>query len=536
MRKIKNYWILSIISAIFFVLGWPTFGHPIFLFFIFVPLFFIEEQINCDNKKNKYLRVWGYSYFIFFLWNLSTTWWLINASLAGMLIANIFNSLFLSLVFLSFHWSKSKLTLKGAYVFFISAWICFEKLHLNWSISWPWLNLGNGFSEYIYWIQWYEYTGTFGGTLWILILNIGIYGTFKNLNKKSNIRSVLINFFKWIILIVLPVLISLIIYVNLEETKEKINVLAVQPNIDPYDEKYLYSNFQFLEKIIKQTNEYKNQNIDFIVLPETYFANGFGERLIDFEINELNLKLKNFISEFNETQLISGIQFFNTYNNFNKTATSNKIRNNVWADFYNSAIAVSKNQMTDYYHKSKLVVGVETLPYNKLIMPILGEYMINLGGTVSSRVTQKNRSIFKHPIKNINAAPVICYESIYGDFNTEYVRLGADFFAVISNDAWWDNTPGHKQLLSITRLRSIENRRSTVRSANTGISALINEKGEYIKLLNYGTKGSLLGEVPIIKSITFYTKYGDLIARVSILIFVLYFLMAVTGRYKAKNQ
>ena len=114
--------------------------------------------------------------------------------------------------------------------------------------------------------------------------------------------------------------------------------------------------------------------------------------------------------------------------------------------------------------------------------------------------------------------------------------VGADFFAVISNDAWWDNTPGHKQLLSITRLRSIENRRSTVRSANTGISALINEKGEYIKLLNYGTKGALLGEVPIIKSFTFYTKYGDLIARVSILIFVLYFLMAVTGRYKPKNQ
>ncbi|MAD12912.1 MAG: apolipoprotein N-acyltransferase, partial [Flavobacteriaceae bacterium] len=68
---------------------------------------------------------------------------------------------------------------------------------------------------------------------------------------------------------------------------------------------------------------------------------------------------------------------------------SNKIRNNVWADFYNSAISVSKNQITDYYHKSKLVVGAETLPYNEILMPVIGEFMIDLGGTVSSRVTQK---------------------------------------------------------------------------------------------------------------------------------------------------
>ena len=180
-----------------------------------------------------------------------------------------------------------------------------------------------------------------------------------------------------------------------------------------------------------------------------------------------------------------------------------------------------------------MVVGVETLPYSDFIMPLFGEYMINLGGTISNRVIQKNRSIFKHPYKGIIAAPVICYESIYGEFNTEFVRLGADFFAIISNDAWWGDTPGHKQLLSITRLRAIENRRAIARSANTGISALINEKGEYIKTLKYGVKGSILGEIPVVKKITFYTKYGDFIARICFLTLILYFLMAFSGRYKS---
>lgn len=532
MNMIKNSWQLSLISALLFFVGWPTSGHPIFLFFIFIPLFFIEEKINSDNKRYKALRVWGFSYLTFLLWNLTTTWWLINASLSGMLIANIFNSLFFSILFLSYHWSKKRLPNKGAYAFLASIWISFEKLHLNWDISWPWLNLGNGFSEHIYWIQWYEYTGVFGGSLWIIIVNIGLYEVLKTLKGKYSLKNIFRQSFKWILAIAFPILISLIIYINIDVSKDKIKILSLQPNIDPYEEKYLYSNIQFLEKLIEQIKNFKDENIDYIIVPETYFSNGFGERLDNFELSDLNTKIKKSLKGFEKTQLITGIQFFNTYSDINHTKTSNKIRNNLWADFYNSAIALSINRNTAFYHKSKLVVGVETLPYSDLLMPIFGKYMIDLGGTVSNRVVQKNRSIFSHPYKNIKAAPVICYESIYGEFNTEYIRLGADFFAVISNDAWWGNTPGHEQLISITRLRAIENRRSIARSANTGISALINEKGEYIKTIPYGSKGVIQGEITIVKSITFYTKYGDFIARICILTLILYFLIAISGRYK----
>jgi len=534
MIKIKSPWSLSIISALLFLVGWPVWGHPILLFFIFIPLFFIEKKINLSSDRNKALKIWAFSYLTFLLWNLVSTWWLINASLSGMLIANIFNSLFFSILFLSFHWSKKRLPIRGAYVFFISIWISFEKLHLSWDLSWPWLTLGNGFSEQIYWIQWYEFTGVFGGSLWILIINIGLFEVFKNIQVDYKFTDVLKKSIKWIFLIVIPVLISLIIYINIDESQEKIKVLSIQPNIDPYEEKYLYSNIQFLEKLIEQIKDYKGQEIDYIISPETYFANGFGERLNNFEQSQLNIEIKKKLIGFEKTQLISGIQFYNTYSNLKRTKTSNKIKQNLWADFYNSAISVSINEATEFYHKSKLVVGVETLPYSDIIMPIFGKFMIDLGGTVSNRVVQNNRSIFQHPYKKIKAAPVICYESVYGDFSTEYVRLGADFFAVISNDAWWGETPGHEQLLSITRLRAIENRRAIARSANTGISALVNEKGEYIKTLKYGSKGAILGEIPIVKKITFYTKYGDFIARICILTLILYFLMAISGRYKSK--
>ena len=449
-----------------------------------------------------------------------------------MIIANTLNSLFFSIIFLIFQWAKKRLPLNSSYILFVSAWVSFEKLHLFWSISWPWLNLGNGFSDHIYWVQWYEFTGIMGGTLWILIVNIVFFETFKNLKKPYTTKNILHKSSKLIIGIAFPILISLLIYVNLETSENKIKVLSVQPNIDPYSEKYLYSNEDLLLNFNQQIKNYYNENIDYILLPETYFSEGLGERLDSFQLNALNKKIQLSLNKLKRAQLITGIQFYNTYLDLNRTETSNKIRRNLWVDYYNSAISISSEGKINYYHKSKLVVGVETLPYAKFIMPIFGKYMIDLGGTVSNRVTQKNRSLFKHHQKEIFSAPVICYESIYGEFVTEYIRLGADFFAIISNDAWWGNTPGHKQLLSYTRLRAIENRRSIARSANTGISAFINERGEYINKLDYGVKGIILGQIPIIKRITFYTKYGDYFGRISILLFLLYFFTAVSGRLK----
>ena len=105
------------------------------------------------------------------------------------------------------------------------------------------------------------------------------------------------------------------------------------------------------------------------------------------------------------------------------------------------------------------------------------------------------------------------------------------FFAIPTNDAWWGETPGHKQLLSYSRLRAIENRRDIVRSANTGISA-INARGEIIKKTKYNTKTVLAGEITPRSELTFYSIYGDLIARWAIFISGILMLIAISGRLK----
>jgi len=110
---------------------------------------------------------------------------------------------------------------------------------------------------------------------------------------------------------------------------------------------------------------------------------------------------------------------------------------------------------------------------------------------------------------------------------TGYIKKGANFLAILTNDAWWRNTQGHKQLLSYTRLRAIETRRSVARSANTGISAFINGRGEVLKTLPYGTQGSLKGTIALNDEITFYVQMGDYIARVAYFLAFFVFLYAV---------
>ena len=224
---------------------------------------------------------------------------------------------------------------------------------------------------------------------------------------------------------------------------------------------------------------------------------------------------------------LSGISMYERFNDPGRVREqTNQLGPNDWYDDYNSAFMISANDSVHFYHKSKLVVGVENFPYQEVLRPLLGNVMIDLGGTVAMKTTQEKRATFEITSSE-EVGPIICYESVYGDFVTGYVNEGANFLAIITNDAWWGNTQGHKQHLSYARLRAIENRRSIARSANTGISAFINEKGEITSTLGYEEQGALRGEVTLNDRVTFYTRFGDYIARISLFLALFIFLFAI---------
>lgn len=430
---------------------------------------------------------------------------------------------------------QTRMAKKSAYLFLVALWMAFEKFHLDWEFSWPWLNLGNAFANTTQWIQWYEFTGSFGGTLWVLIVNIIALGGVQHYLKTRKIKSSIRKAIPVLFWIAIPIAISLLIYTQRPLSEEKVLVTVLQPNIDPYQKKFTNTNVQLLEKITEVAKAELKQNPEFLLTPEGYLDEGFGLDLLAYKTTPIREVIGSFNTTYPETTLLTGAQSYRIYAQAKKapTRTANQTQNGVWYDIYNSAFQFENNIEDQYYHKSKLVVGVEYMPYKHLLKPIMGEFLLDFGGTIATRGIQKKRSVFTSS-KGISTAPIICYESIYGSYVTEYVRNGAQFLSIITNDAWWGNTQGHQQLLSYARLRAIENRRAVARSANTGISAFINSRGEIEKSLAYEAQGALIHSIELNKKLTFYTVYGDYLARWSFLIFGLLFLIALSGRNKSQ--
>ena len=172
------------------------------------------------------------------------------------------------------------------------------------------------------------------------------------------------------------------------------------------------------------------------------------------------------------------------------------------------------------------------------LKPLLGDAMLNLGGTVASLGTDKERLAFSNPFNKGKMAPIICYESIYGEFTGEYVKKGANFLGIMTNDSWWGVSEGHRQLLSYARLRAIETRREIARAANSGISAHIDARGEIIEDTFYGDKTALFAKINLYDHMTFYTRAGDLLSRFSIfaLGFLLFYFLITRFQEKTRKS
>ena len=528
-----KYIFLSLISALLLSISWPTYGIPFFIFFAFVPLLLMEQEISKFSKINKKgWAVFGLTYLAFFIWNVVTTGWLYHAknpdgnnSLLAVAIPVIVNSLLMSLVFQLYYWYKK---VRGTYfglVFFVAIWLSFERFHLNWEFTWPWLNLGNAFSEYPQLIQWYDTIGATGGSFWILLINVFAFYTLR-IWQAGRIRKNLVkNISILTVIIVLPLLISIYKYNSYQEKSVgEVTTLLLQPKLDPYTEKYSKDSLQILAELLSLAEENSKTKVDFFIAPETAFPGNGSLSENGFNKSTSIAIAKEFLGKHPQSIFLTGASTHKfLFDEADTEDYSTEIQEGVWVNSYNSALQIIPNQEVEVYHKAKLVPGVEIFPYIRYLKPILGDAMLDFGGANSSLGIDKERKVFSNRFNKAKMAPIICYESIYGEYVTDYVKNGANLLAIMTNDSWWDNTEGHKQLLSYARLRAIETRREIVRAANSGISAHINARGDILQDTFYGDRTALLVKANLLEEKSIYTKIGDLISRIAI--FVLGFLI-----------
>lgn len=536
MRSYINL-VLAVLGAILLWAAWPTSTFTFLIFFAFIPLLAIE------NKKQSSFKFFGITYLHMLLWNALTTWWIYHASLVGAAMAIFANSLIMCLPWLLMRLTKNRLGDVAGYVSLIAFWLSFEYIHHRWELSWPWLTLGNAFAMKPEWVQWYEATGTTGGSLWVLVSNVLAFTLFREYKTNGRSRAYFAMMLGLIVLLISPILISQsILKKNVAEintaTNATKNVVVVQPNVDPYEEKFAAGTLeQQVQRLIQLSEQKIDSNTSLVLWPETAIPTQANED--DLTQNLSYGPVWDFLKRHPQLSLLTGIDSYKIYGTNKATSTARfQEGEGFYYDAFNSAAMLQPNGSYKIYHKAKLVPGVETLPSFLLW---LGGLFDDLGGTSGTLGRDKERVALPDAQHYYIAAPVICYESIYSDYITEYIRKGSNLLTIMTNDGWWDDSPGYKQHMNYARLRAIETRRWIARSANTGISCFIDPAGRIYQPQPWATAASIKMNIEPLQSLTFFVQHGDYLSRifntVSLLFFLILLLLTAKQRFASrKNQ
>ena len=513
--SIKTKVALSLASAILLAIPWEG-ASCITLFVGLLPLLLISAQYTSSWRDT--LSMLGWALLTFVLWNIATIWWLWNATPAGPIAATIFSTWWSIIPFMLYHIVSKRAPKALAYVLFVTAWIAGEYLYTQApALSFPWLVLGNGFADDPWAVQWYEYTGVFGGSLWVLLTNIFAFEACLTMRKKAWINATLV--------LVVPLAISIGLFYKydtegeLYRSLDNMTVSVTQPNIPCY-EKFNISAESQQNNLMELLAEAPDST-EFVLMPETALTEMINERQPE-QAHIVNRISDYLHKEKPSTMVVSGGEMMRLYGNKRGSETARK-RGIYYMDIFNSSLGIDTTQRVQLHHKGKLVVGVETIPM--WLRKAGDRFAIDLGGTFGQLGIGKTQKPFEHNGKKV--APAICYEGLYGNHMAEFVRNGAEALFVVSNDGWWGNTLGHRYLFAFCRLRAIELRRDVARSANTGVSGFITMQGEDIQRMEWDNRGVLTSDIRLNSKQTFYAKYGDYIGRLSLYIAMLCILYFV---------
>lgn len=507
-----------IISVLLLSVGWLGAGGFTLLVAL-VPLLLISDSYS-DSKRD-WWRMAGWASLTFALWNVATVWWVWIATPIGPIAATIVSTFWNMVAFMLYHYVSKRAPKSVAYTVLAAAWVATEYLYIHTDVlSFPWLAVGNGFSGSPWAVQWYEYTGVLGGSLWVLLSNIAIFEALKKKTAWTKVRAALT--------VLAPIVVSLVIYWSYEPQSERVKATVLQPNVDCYAEKFNNTATKQVRNILDLVSQVP-ADAKIVVLPETALPD-----MVDDDEPQLSASVQGIGRELAkscpEAMAAVGASTVKYYELGDKiTDTARQIMGG-YCDIYNSAVAINGDGAENIHHKMRLVIGVETMPW---WFKSLSE-LINLGGVTGQLGRSDKATVFEKG--GVKIGPAICYEGLYGDWFARFVREGADVMIVMSNDGWWGNTPGHKRLFDFCRLRAIETRRAIARSANTGVSGFITSRGDVEQRLDWDQRGVLTQDIELSDRETAYVKYGDWVGRMGLLLTLLGVLYFSAYRVRRKNH
>ncbi|MCG6909385.1 MAG: apolipoprotein N-acyltransferase [Deltaproteobacteria bacterium] len=506
-----NRWLLALFSGVLLGIPWvyPSFSSLIFV--AWLPLFQLEAGLR---RQGKTYLLFNYALVSFLLWNILGTWWIARAYVPGAVLIILTNALLQAACFrLASGLGKH---VGAPFILpFTLIWMGFEHFHEWWDLAWPWLNLGNALASSPVVVQWYEYTGARGGTLWIILANFAALKVHRDWvanRKKPLVRSCT----GFLLVLLLPSLASWQIFRNVAAGSDSLPFVLVQPNLDPYTQKFVpEAQAGHLDAFFKTADASCDSKTRLLLGPETLILNQIDEK--DPTSSSELRRMKAFQQKYPQLSILLGAHSFEKIP-AGKVVPGSRCdpEKRIHFEAFNSALFLAPASTARFYHKTKLVPLFERVPFLPYL-GFLGRFSLELGGYVGTYSNRQARSFFKAPGDAPDILPIVCFESVFGSYCARRLSARKGIAVMITNDGWWKHTPGYRYHFNFSRLRAIECRRDLIRAANNGISALIDARGTVVARTSWWQPAVLKGEAHLRAGRTFFSRHGDYLGKATLL-------------------
>jgi apolipoprotein N-acyltransferase len=386
------------------------------------------------------------------------------------------------------------------------SWVAFEQLRSLGVIGFTWGALGYGAVTVPRAIQFASITGVFGVSLWLALSNSLVLELISAGRRRGAVALALL-----VVLVLPPVHGSLVLRDSAIARElasgdgRTMRVAVIQPNISgetKWEEKYREQSFEALERLSLEAADRKP---DLIVWPETAAPSYL--LLVPSDMERVAG-----IARAAQVPLLAGCPHL-----MPRDAPEGAGR------ALNTAVLVGADGIPGrIYSKTKLVPFGEIIPFETVI-PALRE--VDFGEADFWRGAE--HVVFEHPKGRFST--LICYESTFPRLARQFVAGGAELLVNITNDVWYGRTSMPFQHASMAIMRAVENRRSLARSANSGVSMLVDPFGRVVAKTEIFEDGFLVESLPVVGGQTFFTRHGDVLPWGATLACGAMLLAGVTG-------
>lgn len=434
--------------------------------------------------KGKTLRQsWNVAYLTGLLFFWGTLYWFVHVTFIGAFFLLAYLSVYFGLFGVGYYFfARGKPAMR---LFLLPCcWVLLEYARAHFLTGFGWASLGYSQYKNLWILQSADVSGVYGISFLIILVNVFLAEWLSIGRKNKNQLWILTGLVIGIMSVVIGY--GVVRFDQYKPTGQGVQVAVVQGNVD---QELKWSRTQWpmiMDQHMELTQQVAEKHPALIVWPETAFPGFLWEDAEDLrrvvtlaEKENVNILVGSIVHEVD--------------------------------DYYNSAVLVEANGHTDQvYHKLHRVPFGEFIPFRKYLPAIIND-MIPIGDLTAGR----EHKIF-HLTKDVFFATVICFEDTIDSLTREFTKHGAQFLVNITNDAWFKRSKSPYLHLQGSVFRAVENRRSLIRSANTGVSAIINRRGEIEgQIKDYQNNsifvsGVLVGVVEQSSELTVYTKLGNI--------------------------